>query len=178
MNAQNKFGSFQPSIGLKNVSLDSVSKLPLNKLPSNLQVLERLLGINCIDPRSSVQDRIKSIITEVQIIWKSASLPTRQEVKCQQKLNNLYTEYIGYKKFGDRLIIVRGKNKDKFDEFINNLWEVFDICQHDFHKSMDDQEIKKLFLKSVSQIRTFVRSHEFASKNVCYIEYNNSWVKK
>lgn len=114
------------------------------KLPSNKQVLQmffyhtRFVNLN-------VKESANLVIDAVLIFWQQARIPTRQKPKCSVKLLELYKDWENLQKTSvDKMT---GKTKIKYDQFVDNLDNLFDIAHGNALEMMRIEEDKAFLIQ-------------------------------
>lgn len=112
------------------------------KLPSNRQVLQTLF-YNTRFVKLNAKDSAKLTIDSAIIFWQQARIPVRRSDKCIDKLVKLHTEWEYLQK---RQIEEMGpKMKERYDDFMDNLDNLFDIAHANALTMMrNDEDIQFL----------------------------------
>lgn len=98
------------------------------KLPSNRQVLE-VIFYNMRYVKLSAKESARLAIDAVSIFWQQARIPMRESHKCSSKLLKMHEEWNYLKKIKpDKMF---APMKKRYDEFVNNLDNLFDIAHAD-----------------------------------------------
>lgn len=140
--------SEQEDLQLSDITNDLISKLNEKYLPSNVDVLKRLLYKTQIE-KSKLVEAIKIVVNEVISIWEQSSIKVKRIDHCNDKLKKLYNSYADVRKFQD-------KRTKKVNDFLKEMTDVFDIFQDNIMKllgSMDDIVKKKFLSKPVDYIK-------------------------
>ena len=139
--------SDQQNLRLSSITVRLISEFDKNYLPSQSDVLGRLLYKTQID-KSTVVDAINVVIKEVRCIWEESSINLIRIDHCHTKLRKLYDSYKEIKKFQDK--------SKKVVEFFERIPNVFDISEDDTIKilfSLDDGVKKNFLSKPVPYIK-------------------------
>lgn len=94
------------------------------KLPSKRDILS-VLFYNMRIVNLSLQESASLVIDECLIYWKKARIPTHQRSDCIGKCKKLYVELRNLEKHKTR---TSEQNKNKQNEFEDNLNDLFDIA--------------------------------------------------
>lgn len=97
-----------------------------SKLPSNKQVLQVFFH-NIRFVKLNAKDSARLAIDAALIFWQQARIPTREPHKCVDKLLKMYEEWKKLQK--NRIEQMAAPMKKKYDEFVSNLDNLFDIAQ-------------------------------------------------
>lgn len=114
------------------------------KLPSNKQILEIFfynIRFVKLDAKQSAQLAIDAAL----IFWQQARIPTRNRDKCVIKLLKLYDDWKILQK--NPIEKMSAARKQKYDEFKNNLDNLFDISHVDAMNLMHNEEDKGFLVK-------------------------------
>lgn len=112
------------------------------KLPSNKQVLE-VFFYNMRFVKLDAKQSSSLVIDAVLIFWQQARVPTRRHDKCVDQLLKLYEEW----KYLQKRPKVPQARKLRYDTFVDNLDDLFDIAHSDamsLIKIDDDREFLTL----------------------------------
>lgn len=111
------------------------------KLPSNRQVLQTLFYnmrfVKLVDRYESARLTIDAVL----IFWQQARIPTRDLYKCSDKLIKLYNIWDSLKKTS--IEKMKDGTKEKYDKFIDELDDLFDIAHSDALTMIRFEEDKK-----------------------------------
>lgn len=114
------------------------------KLPSNKQILEVFfynIRYVKLDAKPSAQLTIDAAL----IFWQQARIPTRNRDKCVAKLLKLYDDWKTLQKHP--VEVMSAARKQKYDEFVNNLDNLFDISHADAMNLMHNEEDRAFLMK-------------------------------
>lgn len=117
------------------------------KLPSNRQVL-KVFFYNMRFVKLSAKESAKLTIDAALIFWQQARIPFRETHKCSSKLIKLYEDWKTYNK--TKVEKMATGLKEKYDDFIFNLDNLFDIAHADALTMIRNEEDKE-FLKKQRQ---------------------------
>lgn len=95
------------------------------KLPSNRQLLQ-VMFYNMRFVNLSANLSAKLAIEAANIFWEQARIPTRQPVKCQEKLMKLYELYQNIRKTTEEKR--SAAKKKEAEKFLDELDDLFDIA--------------------------------------------------
>lgn len=114
------------------------------KLPSNRQVLE-VFFYNMRFVKLSAKESARLTIDATLIFWQQARIPFRETHKCASKLIKLYEDW---KTFNKAKVEKMAKAlKEKYDDFILNLDNLFDIAHADALTMIRNEEDKEFLRK-------------------------------
>lgn len=114
------------------------------KLPSNRQVLE-VFFYNMRFVNLSVKESARLTIDAVVIFWKQARIPFRDEHKCAEKIVKMHETWRGLnKKSVNEMAAVM---KQKYDLFMDELDDLFDIARADALTTMTNKEDREFLEK-------------------------------
>lgn len=112
------------------------------KLPSNRQVLE-VFFYNMRFVKLTSKESAKLTIDSVTIFWKQARIPFRESHKCAAKLLKMYEEWQNLTRTKvEKISTASEKLKQKYDKFIGELDNLFDIAHADAMTMMRIEEDK------------------------------------
>lgn len=117
------------------------------KLPSNRQVLE-VFFYNMRIVKLNAKESASLTIDAALIFWQQARIPFRETHKCASKLIKLYEDWKILNK--TKVEKMAPGLKTKYDDFIFNLDNLFDIAHADALTMMRNEEDKE-FLKKQRQ---------------------------
>ena len=140
--------SEQGNLQLSDITNDLVSELNKNNLPTNIDVLKRLLYKTQID-KSTLAEANRIVIDEVISISEESTIKIKRIDHCNECLKKLYNSYSNVRKFQHK----RSKN---VNDFFEGMTETFDISQDSRIKllgSMDDAVKKKFLSRPVDYIK-------------------------
>lgn len=107
------------------------------KLPSNRHVLE-VFFYNMRYVKLTAKDSAKLTIDAVLIFWQQARIPFREPHKCASKLLKMYEDWRNLnKKKGESMA---AGMRQKYDNFIGELDNLFDIAHADALTMMHNEE--------------------------------------
>lgn len=113
-------------------------------LPSNRQVLQTLF-YNMRFVKLDRHESARLTIDSALIFWQQARIPTRDPHKCADKLIKLYNIWDSLKKTS--VENMKMSTKEKYDKFIDELDDLFDIAHSDALTMMRIDEDKKFLEK-------------------------------
>lgn len=114
------------------------------KLPSNRQVLQ-VFFYNMRFVNLNAKDSATLAVDAVSIFWQQARIPMREPHKCASKIVKMHDEWNHIKKTGSRKM--PASTKKRYDDFVNNLDNLFDIAHADALNLMHNEEDKEFLLK-------------------------------
>lgn len=114
------------------------------KLPSNKQVFE-VFFYNMRFVNLDAKESANLGIDAVMIFWQQARIPTRRKDKCADKLLKMHQEWKNIRKKSYENL--SDEVKKKYDEFVKNLDNLFDIAHADAMTTMRN-ETDKEFLRA------------------------------
>lgn len=114
------------------------------KLPSNRQMFEVFfynMRFVKLDAKSSADLTIDAAL----IFWAQARIPTRRKDKCVDLLLRMYEEWKKLQKH--KVVTMAAAMKQKYDKFMSNLDNLFDISHADAMQMMTNDEDKEFLEK-------------------------------
>lgn len=114
------------------------------KLPSNRQILQVFfynMRYVKLDAKQSAQLTVDAAL----IFWHQARIPTRNPDKCANKLIKIYEEWKCYQK--SNVNKFSAKRKQEYEDFIENLDNIFDMAHAEAMTMMRNEEDKEFLLK-------------------------------
>lgn len=130
----------------ENLRISASSQITGDKLPTNLQVLQ-VLFFNIRSTNFSLEDSCRLLTKEIKIFWSKANIPTQEDHKCIQKIENMHKKYRDMQKNLGKYF-----NEEKEQKFSKRLNEIFDISHGSFRDSMTAKERYELFALSLDKI--------------------------
>ena len=106
---------------LSDITNNLISEFDTQYLPSNLNVIRRLL-YETQTKKTKVSDAIKTVIEEVMFIWEKSSIDMKRIYRCKDKLKILYGSFADVRKFQNRVT-------KKVTDFYETMTDVFDISK-------------------------------------------------
>jgi hypothetical protein len=110
-----------------------------NKLPSNKDVLS-VLFFNMRMVNLTLQGSISLVIDECLIFWKKARIPTRDRCHCLKQLRKLYEELRNLEKCKNRNSELCRQREHKFEENLNDLFDIAHASALNIIKINEDKE--------------------------------------
>lgn len=114
------------------------------KLPSNEQVL-KVFFYNMRYVNLAAKESAKLAIDAAMVFWRQARIPTRDDHKCTEKLLKLYEIWKNLNK--KPVNEMKTEMKQKYDVFIDQLDDLFDIVRADALTIMTNEEDKEFLRK-------------------------------
>lgn len=114
------------------------------KLPSNRQVLQ-VFFYNMRFVNLSAKESANLAFDAVQIFWKQARIPERRKDKCAGKITQMYEDWKEVQK--SKVEDMGAKLKQKYDDFMEMLDDLFDIATENALVTMTNEEDKEFLIK-------------------------------
>lgn len=156
---------------------NTLEKFPSSKLPSNQQVLQRLLFcfLHNVEEQKLKESAMKTA-RELIDIWKLANIPTKDEIEVSKIIIKLFNEYNklrmnehlilsekehkkAVQQNNERALLKSQNQKERKKQFKSNFNDLFDIASKDVFQKINVQEDIDFYLSQKKRNRPGCISH-------------------
>ena len=146
----------------------TIESFAFKKLPSNEEILQRLLNIITFNPEKTLNLCIKQTVKELLELWEASSIPTvdakevadriaamyKNWLKLKNDYENLKNELDQVKHVSDELRALTDQVKSQETEFARTFADLFDISHPNIQQMVTNEEDLKFLNLQRSKNRT------------------------